>query len=89
MNRRFWLLGGLFLAVVIGYMVYSSLRHGRVRCEVCITFQERTACRTAAAASRNEALTAAVQNACGLISSGVTDSIACQNTKPNSIRWPE
>lgn len=88
MNKRFWLLGGFFLAAVLAFLIYTTMGHGRVRCEVCITFQGRTACRTAAASSKEEAMRAALQNACALISSGVTDSIACQNTPPNSIRWP-
>jgi hypothetical protein len=82
------LLGIGFVVLVVVLLIYTTVGHGRVRSEVCITFQGRTACRTASAATKEEALRAAVQNACALISSGVTDSIACQNTPPDSVRWP-
>jgi hypothetical protein len=34
------------------------------------------------------ALRTATENACALISSGVTDSNQCHNTPPDSVRWP-
>jgi hypothetical protein len=88
MNRKVALIGFVFLAAVLGALLYTSLGHGKVRCEVCITYRDRRACRTAAGSTKEEALRAARDNACALIASGVTDSIACQNTTPDSIRWP-
>jgi len=61
---------------------------GRVRCEVCITYQGRNACRTASARTRELALRTATDNACAQIASGVTESNQCQNTPPDSVRWP-
>jgi len=86
--RKSVLLGILFFLVVIGFVVYSTLSAGGVRCEVCITFQGRNACRTASARTRDLALRAATENACALIASGVTESNQCQNTPPDSVRWP-
>ena len=43
---------------------------------------------TASARTRELALRAATENACALISSGVTDSNQCNNTPPDSVRWP-
>jgi len=81
-------LGILFLAVVIGFIVYSTLTTGRVRCQVCITYRGQKACRTASASTRDLALRTATENACALLSSGVTDSNQCNNTPPDSVNWP-
>jgi hypothetical protein len=83
------LLGVLFLLVFIGFVVYSTLNAGGIQCEVCITYQGRKACRTASARTRELALRAATDNACAIISSGVTDSNQCHNTPPDSVRWPK
>lgn len=72
---------------VIGLMIYSSLDLAGYRVEVCKEFQGRTACRTASGATRDAALRTASDNACALISSGMTDSIACQGTTPTSVKW--
>ena len=45
-------------------------------------------CRTASARTRELALRTATENACAQISSGVTDSNQCNNTPPDSVRWP-
>ena len=87
MKKSVWL-GILFLAVVIGYIVYSTLSTGRVRCQVCITYRGQKACRTASASTRDLALRTATENACALLSSGVTDSNQCNNTPPDSVNWP-
>ena len=89
MKKSVWL-GVLFVAIVVGFVVYSTVNTGRnrIRCEVCITFQGRQACRTAAASTRELALRAATDNTCAQISSGVTDVNQCTNTAPDSVRWP-
>ena len=74
-----------FLAFA-GILVYSSLGLGEVKVEVCIEFKGRTGCGTAAAPTEEEALRTAADNACALIASGMTDSIACSRTEPKSIR---
>ena len=59
----------------------------KYRCEVCVEFQGRTQCRTAAAATEMQARRTAQENACALISSGVTDSMQCGNSQPVSVKW--
>jgi hypothetical protein len=83
-------LGILFAALVVGFVVYSTLSTstGRIRCAVCITFRGNQSCRTAAARTRELALRAATENACALVASGVTDSNQCHETPPDSVRWP-
>ena len=83
------LIAVLFIVVVIGAVVYTTLSASasRYRCEVCVQFQGQTACRTAAAATETQALRTAQENACALISSGVTDSMQCGNSQPVSVKW--
>ena len=81
------LLAIAFVALVLIVLVYTTMGNARYRCEVCISFQNRTACRTAAAATEAQALRTASENACAQIASGVTDSIACENTTPQSVKW--
>ena len=78
MKKTSWVALGVILIVVIA-VVYSSFQIGGVRCEVCITFHGRQACRSVDGANEHEAQMAAITNACALLASGVTDTIACQN----------
>jgi hypothetical protein len=80
------LIGIVFALAVLGYIVYASMNLAGHRVEVCITFNGRTNCRTAAGASEEFARRTATTNACAQIASGVTDSIACENTPPNSVK---
>jgi hypothetical protein len=50
---------------------------------VCIDFGGRRNCATAAAPTEDEAVHSARTTACGTISGGVRDSIACGNTPPS------
>jgi len=70
------------LGAIVGVVVYTSLEVGTVRCEVCMQFQGRESCRAVDGATRDQAHQAAVNNACALISSGVTDSMACERSTP-------
>jgi hypothetical protein len=81
------LLAIVFVAIVLIVLVYTTLGNARFRCEVCVSFQNRSACRTAGAASEAQALRTAIENACAQIASGVTDSIACENTPPRRVKW--
>ena len=87
MKNSVWL-GILFFALVVAFVVYSTINTGRIRCEVCITYRGQQACRTASASTRDLALRTATENACALLSSGVTDSNQCHKTPPDSVRWP-
>jgi hypothetical protein len=88
MSRRTGLWIALGCAAVFAAMMYSSFQDVRAyRVEVCMEFQGRQACRSASAASEEDALRAATDNACALISSGMTDSIACGQSAPQSVKW--
>lgn len=66
------------LAGLIGFVVYSSFNVGGVRCEVCIEFDGRQACRAVDGDTEHDALMAARTNACAQIASGVTQTMACE-----------
>jgi hypothetical protein len=68
-------------------LVWSTLGQRRYRVEVCMEFQGRRVCRTASGATEAEAVRAAAANACTLIASGMTDSMACERTPPAGVRW--
>jgi hypothetical protein len=76
-----------FVLAVVILVVYTTLGAKRYRVEVCIAFHQRSACRTAGAPTEAQALRAATENACAQIASGVTDSMACENTPPESVKW--
>lgn len=81
------LLSIAFAIAVIGLVVYTTMGNARYRCEVCIAFRDRSACRTAGASTEASALRTATENACAQISSGVTDSMQCTSTPPTSVKW--
>jgi hypothetical protein len=76
-----WVTAGT-LAAVVGFVVWSSLHVGQVRCEVCIDFGGRQACRSVDGPTRAEARASAINNACAFLSSGVTQVMACERTPP-------
>jgi hypothetical protein len=76
-----------FGAAVLAVLIFTTIGTNKFRCEVCITFNGRTACRTAGASTERQAVRTATENACAQIASGVTDSMACENTPPTSLSW--
>ena len=81
------IVGILFVVGVLGVLLYSTMNLAKFRVEVCVTFNGRSDCRIAAAVTKEHALRTATSNACGLLASGVTDSLACEHTVPTSVRW--
>ncbi|MGH9721202.1 MAG: hypothetical protein ACRD8O_13385 [Bryobacteraceae bacterium] len=81
------LLGIAFVVLVLGVIVFTTMGTNKYRCEVCMDYQGRRSCRVAGASTEQQALRTAVENACALIASGVTDTIGCGNTPPASVKW--
>ena len=86
MKSRTGLAIAIFGALVLALLIYSSLSLGQYSCEVCIEFRGQAKCRTAKGSTREEARRTAIDNACAFLSGGVTDSIACTNTPPKSVK---
>jgi len=76
---------GFVLIVMLGLLIYAMLQQAQVTCEACVTFRGNTDCRTAVGPDREQATRTAVDNACGLLASGMADSISCSNTPPDSL----
>jgi hypothetical protein len=74
-----------FVVLVVGLVVSTTFQGERVRVEVCMAFRGRRDCRTASAKNREEAQRTAVTNACAQLAGGVTDSMQCENTPPESV----
>ena len=81
------IVGIVFIAVVLAVLLFSTMNLAKFRVEVCVTFNGRSDCRIASADTEEHALRTATSNACGLLASGVTDSLACEHSVPTSVRW--
>ena len=79
----------VFAAVVLAAILYTSLggSNSKYQVEICIAFQGQTQCRKAGAASRNEAVRTATDNACSLMTSGQSEFERCRNSRPVSEKW--
>jgi hypothetical protein len=77
--------GIIFVLIVLGVIVYSTLTLTKHRVEVCIQFNGKTNCKTASAVTEEFAQQTAVANACGEIAFGVTDTVNCEHTPPVKI----
>jgi hypothetical protein len=84
-RRKRLALGAGAMTVFALLVVYRSFDVASVRCEVCVSFRGQQACRSVEAASKQEAQSAAVGNACALIAAGMTDTIACERTAPTRV----
>ena len=74
--------------VVLGimtYVVYGSMARVHRECEVCIEFGNGRRCARGAGANADEAKKGAQTAACGVLASGMDETIRCQNTQPVSV----
>jgi len=73
-----------FLGPVFGYVVYSSFQVSTFECTVCMDFAGRNVCRTVTGNTEIEGLRTAIDNSCAHLTSGVTETLRCQRTAPES-----
>ena len=81
------IVGIVFVLVVLAVIVYSTMNLASHRVEVCMEFNGQTNCRIASGSTEQFALKTATSNACAGIASGVTDSIACEQSTPTKVTW--
>jgi hypothetical protein len=79
----------VFLGLFIAAVIYLSTRVAHQTCRVCVTYAGRTICRTAASGTVKAAIESAVTSACSGLASGMTESIKCENTPPDSTECSE
>ena len=65
-----------------GLLLYNTLSAQKATCEVCIEFNGGRNCATASHESEDEAKHSAQTTACGPLSNGMNDVIACGRRPP-------
>ena len=83
--RRSTLIPLLAILVLVTLIVYSSLSSGQVECEVCLTYNGRTKCATAAGPTEDDARAAATTTACATLAAGRAQSLECDRTPPTRL----
>lgn len=63
-------------------LLYNTLTAQKYSCTLSVTYLGRSGTATASAASEQDAKQQAQTTACGPITSGMNESIACSNTPP-------
>jgi hypothetical protein len=84
MKRSSLLTVGVLVALA-AFLLWSTLSSQRHACSVTVTFKGRTNAATASAETEAEARRQAQNTACGTIAAGMSESIACDNTPPDSV----
>ncbi len=74
------------ILVVIALFFYMSTARATEQCTVCMEFNGRSNCATAAGHTAAEATETAHNTACGPIASGMNETIACGNVAPVSVQ---
>jgi hypothetical protein len=67
------------ILLFVAFLAYSTLSAQKVTCNVCVEFNGRTNCAPASAKDELEATRAAQNTACGPVTSGMNETIACGN----------
>ncbi len=73
--------------LALGLLIFFSMPSADYRCEVCVAFEGRQACRTASADTKAMAQRTAHENACAQIASGVTGTTGCHATPSLSVKF--
>lgn len=74
------------LALIIALFFYMSTANATQECRVCMEFNGRSNCATAAGSTPAEATETAHRTACGPIVTGMNETIACENRTPVSTQ---
>lgn len=79
----------IFVIAIAALIAYSTSRatDPKYKVKICMAFQGQTACKVASAVSELGAVRTATEGACADIASGVTETVSCQNTPPQSVSW--
>ena len=73
------------IAAVVALFFYMSTARATQECTVCVEFNGRSNCATAAGRTAAEATETAHSTACGPVASGMNETIACGNRAPVSV----
>ena len=81
------IIGVVFLLAVIAALYYSTASLAKYHVEVCMEFRGQTNCAKASGPTEEVTRRNAATTACATIASGVTDSMACDQTPPAKVTW--
>ncbi len=76
----------LAVALFGALLLFNTLSAQKVTCDVCVEFQGRRNCASASHENEKDAKRAAQNTACGPLTSGMDQSIACDNVVPISAQ---
>jgi hypothetical protein len=84
--KRGTLIGIVVAAIFACFLLWSTLSAQKLDCEACVEFAGQQNCAKASGTSEAEALRTAISTACGPVTQGMNEGIACQNRPPVSKR---
>jgi uncharacterized protein (UPF0333 family) len=84
--KRSTLLTLVVVVAIAALFFYMTTARASTECEVCMTFHGQSTCATAVGSNEKEALQGAQTTACGPLTSGMDQTIACGRTEPASTR---
>ncbi len=78
-----------WLALIVGFfafLAWTTLSAQKVECNVCVDYNGKRNCATASHETEQEAIRSAQNTACGPVTSGMNDAIACDAKPPVSTQ---
>ncbi len=87
MNKKIVLIVVFAAVGFFAALIYNTMSYSQHRVEICMEFEGRQNCATALGNTKETAYRSAVDTACATIASGMTQTIACSNTEPKSVKW--
>jgi hypothetical protein len=84
--KRSTLITFVVVAAIAALFFYMSTARANQECSVCMEFQGRTNCATAAGSTDAEATETAHRTACGPLVRGMNETIACDNRAAVSVQ---
>lgn len=86
--KRSTLYGLAAVFAVAALFFFMTTGRAKVQCRVCMEFRGRTNCATAVGPTEQAAREGAQTTACGPISGGMDEKIACDRTPPALAQCP-
>lgn len=84
--KRSTLITFVVVAAIAALFFYMSTARANQECSVCVEFNGRTNCATAAGSTDAEATETAHRTACGPLVRGMNETIACDNRAAVSVQ---
>jgi len=74
------------IVAFVALLLFNTLSAQKVTCDVCVEFNGQRNCATASHESEEEAARSAQMTACGPVTNGMDDQIACGRRPPVSTQ---